>query len=61
MTQEDFVLQLHEEWMLVFAIHTRLVEIFDSLALAYSLVARIARSASLTDNSTAKPGRPTNE
>jgi hypothetical protein len=46
MTQEDLVVQLHEEGISAAAIHTRLVEILGSLALAYSSVTRIARSAS---------------
>jgi hypothetical protein len=61
MTQEDLVLQLHEERMSVVEIHTGLVEIFSLLALAYSSVTRIARSASWTDNSSMRPGRPANE
>jgi hypothetical protein len=58
MTQEDLVLQLHEERMSAVVIHTRLVEIFGPLALAYSSVTRIARSARWTDNSLVRPGRP---
>jgi hypothetical protein len=45
MRQEDLVFQLHEEGILSVEIHTKLVDIFGPLALAYSLVTRIARSA----------------
>jgi hypothetical protein len=47
--------------MSAIAIHTRLVLIFGPLALTYLSVTRIARSASRTDNSQARPGRPLNE
>jgi hypothetical protein len=56
MTQEDLVLQLHEEGMSAIAIHTRLVEIFDPAAFAYSSVKRITRSASWTSNPSARSG-----
>jgi hypothetical protein len=57
MTQKDLVLQLYEEEMPVRAIHTRLVEIFGPLAVAYFSVTRIARSASWTGNYSARAGR----
>jgi hypothetical protein len=55
MTQEDLVLQLDEEGMSAIAIHTRLVDVFVSLALTYLWVMRIARTASWSDNSPASP------
>jgi hypothetical protein len=57
MMQEDLVLQLCEKRMLAIAMHTRLVEVFGLLAMVYSSVTRIARSASWTGNSSARPGR----
>jgi hypothetical protein len=38
MTQEDLILQLHEEEMSAVAIHTRLVEVFGPFALTYPSV-----------------------
>jgi hypothetical protein len=61
MTQQDLVLQLHEEWISAVAIRTRLVEVFGLLAFAYSSVTRIVRSMSWTDNCPARQGRPPNE
>jgi hypothetical protein len=46
MMQEDLVLQLHEQGMSAVTIHTRLVEIFDPLAMVYLSVTRIAMSVS---------------
>jgi hypothetical protein len=61
MTQEDLVLQLHEEGTSAVAIYERLVEVFGPLAMAYSSVTRITRKASWTDNFPARLGRPRNE
>jgi hypothetical protein len=61
MMQEDLVLQLHEQEISAVVIHTRLVEVFYFLAMAYSFVTQIMRSASWTGNSSARPGRPLNE
>jgi hypothetical protein len=61
MTQQDLVLQLHEEMISAIAIHTRLVEVFGPLALAYLSVTRIVRSTSWTDNCPARQGMPPNE
>jgi hypothetical protein len=61
MMQEDLVLQLHEQGIVSVAIHMRFVEVFGPLAIAYSSVTRIARSASWTGNSSARPGMPANE
>jgi hypothetical protein len=58
MTLEDLVAQLHEQGISAVTIHTRLVEIFGPLAIAYWSVTWIARSASWTGNSSARSGRP---
>jgi hypothetical protein len=61
MTQEDLVHQIHEEGTSAVAIHTRLVEVFDPLAIGYWTVTKIARRTSWTDNSPAGPERPSNK
>jgi hypothetical protein len=61
MKQQDLVFELYEQGMSAFAIHIKLVDIFGPLAMAYSSVTRMARSASWTGNSSAKPGRSPNE
>jgi hypothetical protein len=57
MMQEDLVLQLHKQGMSAVAIHTRLVDVFGHLAMAYSSATRIAGSESWTGNSSGRTGR----
>jgi hypothetical protein len=49
------------EGMSAVAIHMRLVEVFGSIAIAYSSVTQISRSASCTCNFSAGPRRPANQ
>jgi hypothetical protein len=61
MTQQDLVLQLHEEGISAVAIHIRLVEVFGLLALVYLSMTRIVSGTSWTGNCPARQGRPSNE
>jgi hypothetical protein len=61
MTQEDLVLQLHEEGISAVAIHMRLFDVFGPLAIGYSSVTKITKRTSWMANSPARPGRSHNE